>query len=106
MNYEYHNPLLRDRRSRLYAVVLYLPDYLDAMARGLREKYDPDYNIVDSHVTVVFPFESDRPVNELASAISTIADKREPFEIVLDNLADFYPRSPIIYWSLQESEPL
>ena len=106
MNYEYHNSLLQDRRSRQYAVVLYLPDYLDAMACGLREKYDPDYNIIDSHITIVFPFESDQPVDGLASIITLIANAQEPFEVTLDDLADFYPRAPIIYWSLHKNEPL
>ncbi len=106
MNHEYHNSLLQDRRARQYAVVLYLPDHLDAMARGLREKYDPDYNIVDSHITIVFPFESDCPVDELASIIASVANDQEPFEVALDDLADFYPQAPIIYWSLQKNAPL
>ena len=93
--------MMQDRRSRQYAVVLFLPEFLSSMIAGLREKYDPDYSIVDPHITLVFPFDSDLQVDEIAAAIWGVTDRQAPFEVILDDLGDFYPTAPIIFWRVR-----
>lgn len=38
---------------------------------NIREKYDPLYNYIAPHITIVFPFESDLTTNELKVSIIT-----------------------------------
>lgn len=106
MSQSYHNQYFSDRRQNKYAIVLFLPRQLDEIIAPLREKFDPIYQLVDSHMTVVFPFESTVPPDQLASIIKVETDKQTPLEIKLNALGDFYPRYPIIYLGTDESDSL
>jgi len=96
----------QNQRKRTYAIVVLLPQDLDELIYPIREKFDPDYNKVPGHVTVVFPFDSKASFNELSAVISYQLQNVEPFEIELDSIADFYPRFPIIYWQIKPCEAL
>ncbi|PWB73115.1 hypothetical protein C3F09_05550 [candidate division GN15 bacterium] len=89
--------------ANLYAVVVLLPDSLDRLIAPLRERYDPDYSIIGAHITVVFPFESDRPINELSSAIHRVTEMMHPFQVELSSIGDFYPEIPVIYWGVRKN---
>ena len=103
--YDFNNEA-KNHIRRTYAIVVSLPQHLDEIIYPIREKFDPDYNLVPGHVTVVFPFDSNSSFNELSALISSQLQYVEPFEIELDSIADFYPRSPIIYWQVKPSEEL
>ncbi len=96
----------QNQRKRTYSVVILLPQYLDRLIYPIREKFDPDYNRVPGHVTIVFPFDSRASFNELSAVISYQLQNVGPFEIELDSIADFYPHSPIIYWQVKPCEEL
>ncbi len=96
----------QNQRKRTYAIVVLLPQDLDELIYPIREKFDPDYNKVPGHVTVVFPFDSKASFNELSAVISYQLQSVQPFEIELDSIADFYPHSPIIYWQVKPCEAL
>lgn len=106
MSHTYHNQYFSDRRQNRYAVVLFLPPQIDEIIAPLREKFDPIYQLVDSHVTIVFPFESIAPPDQLASIIKTETDVQTPVEIRLNALGDFYPSYPIIYLGTGKNESL
>ncbi|MFZ5980747.1 MAG: 2'-5' RNA ligase family protein [Candidatus Zixiibacteriota bacterium] len=93
----------KDRRRRRYAVVIFLPRALDEVIRYLREKFDPDYNLVASHVTLVFPFEDERPLKEITTIIQREVAGIVPFQIELSSIDDFYPENPIIYWRVKQN---
>jgi len=102
----YRSDHLTERRHGEYAVVIYLPRDLDATIAKLREKYDPDYNLISSHITLVFPFESQMPIDELTALLKSEIDQVAPITLHLGSIGDFYPRAPVIYWSVDSNEEL
>lgn len=95
-----------ERRHHTYAVVILLPAELDDLIMPLRERYDPLYNLVPAHITLVFPFESRAPLDELAIAVKSETDRYRPIPIQLHSIGDFYPQSPVIYWAVRPNPPL
>jgi 2'-5' RNA ligase len=95
--------LEREHDPNRYAVVIFLPRPLDRVVANLREQFDPDYNIIASHVTLVFPFEADRSLEEISHVIRRETVTCEPFKIELSSIDDFYPVSPIIYWKVKKN---
>lgn len=89
-----------------YAVVIFLPTHLDELIYPLRQKFDPLYNKVPAHITIVFPFETDRSLNDLSAIIQQALPNIRPITIELESIGDFYPASPIIYWKINACEPL
>lgn len=90
----------------MFAVAIFLPPELDELIAPIRERFDPDYDICASHITIVFPFESTLPLDELAEGIREEVSGIEPFEIELDSIGDFYPHAPIIYWKASPVDQL
>jgi 2'-5' RNA ligase len=95
-----------ERRQNTYCVVAFLPSDLEELIRPLREKFDPLYNQVPSHLTLVFPFESRLPLNELAAQIKSVTDRASSVTVELESIGDFYPRCPVIYWAALRSPQL
>jgi 2'-5' RNA ligase len=89
-----------------YAIVIFLPPHLDELIYPLRQKFDPLYNKVPGHITIVFPFESSLVLNELSAIIKHELDDIRPIEIELASIGDFYPKSPTIYWKINPCEPI
>ena len=106
LNSHYRSDHYAERRHGEYAVVVYLPRDLDATIAKLREKYDPDYNLISSHITLVFPFESQMPIDELTALIKSEIDLVSPITLQLGSIGDFYPHAPVIHWSVDPSEEL
>lgn len=100
------NENLRERRHNKYAVVIFLPPMLDSIIAPFRERFDPIHNQISSHISLVFPFETNAPLDELAGRIRMEADKQPSIPIELDSIGDFYPAAPIIYWSLKKNNQL
>ena len=48
---------------------------------GLRQKYDPLYSLVQPHITLVFPFESELTVNNIKSVLEKNLASITPFYI-------------------------
>lgn len=94
------------KRPQEYAVVIFLPPTLEQIIAPLRERFDPDYNTVAAHTTLVFPFETTRSLDDLSAIIKAEVEQWQPGLIKLDSIGDFYPHSPIIYWRVINSEPL
>lgn len=95
-----------NRRMTTYGVIIYLPHNLDNIISPMRDKYDPLYNAVPSHITLVFPFETNRTIDTLTSLLKPEIENQFPITIELDSIDDFYPESPCIFWSLKKNEPL
>lgn len=56
---------------------------------SLREKYDPLFNKVRPHITLVFPFESSYETRELKSILQQHLSTYKPFEINVQGLCAF-----------------
>jgi 2'-5' RNA ligase len=89
-----------------YAVVIFLPSHLDELIYPLRQKFDPLYNKVPGHITIVFPFETTMTLNELSAVVKQELSSVRPIAIELESIGDFYPVSPTIYWKLRTCEPI
>jgi len=89
-----------------YAIVIFLPAHLDELIYPLRQKFDPLYNKVPGHITIVFPFETSLTLNELTPVIKLELQNIEPIEIELESIGDFYPAAPTIYWNIKTCQPL
>ena len=96
----------QERRRTEYAVVIFLPQRLDSIITPFRQKYDPFYSRVDSHITIIFPFESNLALEELSHMIKKITDNHKPLAVELNSIGDFYPRSPVIYWEIQKNDAI
>ncbi len=105
-NYFYQEQNIEDRRQIKYALVAYLPVELDKIIAPLRGRYDPLYDHIASHVTVVFPFETDRPLDELAGIIGNETSTELEIKMELGSIIDFYPKAPVICWEVKKSEQL
>lgn len=100
MNYNFTCYNLSGSRPNMYAIVVFLPPELDELVSSLRERFDPEYNVVDSHLTIVFPFESSLSLDKISGIIKEETTKIEPLEITLESIGDFYPNVPLIYWQV------
>jgi len=105
-NYYYQEQNIENRRQVKYALVAYLPIELDKIIAPLREKYDPLYDLIASHITIVFPFETDRPLDELAGIIGHETSTELEVELELGSIIDFYPKTPVICWGVKKCEQL
>ena len=97
---------LHDRRRTRYAVVAFLPRTLSEIVAPFREKFDPDYGLVAPHITVVFPFETKQPLEEVADQIKAETQDQQVIPVHLDSIGDFYPKAPVIYWSVRKNSQL
>ncbi|MBU0982312.1 MAG: 2'-5' RNA ligase family protein [candidate division Zixibacteria bacterium] len=106
MSYDYSGSTIDKTDPRQYAVVLYLPKHLDDAVTPLRERFDPDYNLVAAHITVVFPFATSQPLTVVSAALRAEVRQIEPIQIELESVGDFYPDVPVIYWQVKENPAL
>jgi 2'-5' RNA ligase len=67
-----------------YAVV-YFPKNDLKQIQDFRKKYDPQWEIIDPHITLVFPF-SDLPEEAIINHVENIVGTIKPFEIQLKGL--------------------
>jgi len=104
--YNYGSYDLSANRPDLYAVVVFLPRELDMIISLLREKFDPDYNLIASHITIVFPFETSRSLDMVSAIVSDEVARVGPLQLELSSIGDFYPSDPIIYWEVKENVAL
>lgn len=95
-----------ERRHNQFIVVIFLPGELDQIVSPLREKYDPTYNTIGSHLTLVFPFSTSGSLDSLVSAIKSPLEKMKPIKIELESIGDFYPEFPCIYWNVKRTDAL
>ena len=89
-----------------YAVFIFLPSHLDDLIYPLRQHFDPLYNKIPAHITIVFPFETDQSLNDLSAIIKQELQDIRPITIELESIGDFYPVEPIIYWKINTCEPI
>lgn len=94
------------RRSSRYAVVIFLPPELDSIVAPLRERFDPDYGVISSHVTIVFPFESTKSLDDVSLIVREEIDRIRSLEIELSSIGDFYPSFPVICWRVKDNVTL
>jgi len=106
MSYTYSSSEYDRNTSKRYAVVIYVPDRLERFVASLRERFDPDYDIVAAHITLVFPWESADPMTDLTAVLADEVRQLSPMTVQLESVGDFYPETPIIYWRVNPNDDL
>ncbi|MCP4685098.1 MAG: 2'-5' RNA ligase family protein [bacterium] len=92
--------------QREYAVVILVPSQLERYVAPLRERFDPDYNLVAAHISLVFPFSTLMPVEDLSSIVAEEVTDLGPLRLRMGSIGDFYPRAPVIYWEVKQCDEL
>ena len=106
MSYTYSGREIDEDSLKQYAVVIYIPERLERFVVPLRERFDPDYDVVAAHITLVFPWESALPTSDFAGVIAEEVQRLAPLTVKLDSVGDFYPETPIIYWRVAPDDGL
>jgi 2'-5' RNA ligase len=102
----YNSDELEAAPGQRYAVVILIPEHLHGIIAPVRRRFDPDYAVVHSHVTIVFPFRSEKSAEVISRAIKTATEKTPPIPIALSSIGDFYPSFPLIYWGVNRDNVL
>jgi len=89
-----------------YAVVIFVPPQLERYVAPLRERFDPDYNLVAAHISLVFPFRTEVLLEDLSTIVAEEVASLEPLRLQLGSIGDFYPRAPVIYWKVKQCDEL
>ena len=100
MQYGYRDDSLETQGVRKYAVVIFLPDYLQKLVVPIRERFDPDYTLIEPNVAIVAPFNTERTLDEISKVIGRHVRSLVAPKIELNSLGDYYPRYPLIFWKL------
>ncbi|MGL4450067.1 MAG: 2'-5' RNA ligase family protein [Sarcina sp.] len=53
---------------------------------GIRKKYDPTFNFVEPHITLVFPFESDLTKKEIEEHMNNVLKGTKKFKVELQDV--------------------
>ncbi len=106
MQRDSHTEKIQNTPKSTYAVMIFLPPHLDELIYPLRQKFDPLYNKVPGHITIVFPFETTVSLNDLSVIIKQELKDSRPISIELESIGDFYPVSSTIYWKINTCEPI
>ena len=56
------------------------------LIQNIRKEYDPLYNSISPHITVVFPFINDISDEELQSIVTNSLSSIEPFKLVMNGI--------------------
>jgi 2'-5' RNA ligase len=85
-----------------YAIVIFVPSQLESYVAPLRERFDPDYNLVAAHISLVFPFKTGAPLEDLSNIVGEEVADLEPLRLQMGSIGDFYPQAPVIYWEVKK----
>jgi len=92
--------------QREYAIVIFVPSELERYVVPLRERFDPDYNLVAAHISLVFPFVSQMSLEDISSIMAEEVADLGPLRLQMGSIGDFYPRAPVIYWEVKQCDEL
>ena len=96
----------KNENNSIYAVVILLPEHLEQIVAPMRARFDPICNLISPHITLVHPFETDKPLDAVAALVREETEGYEPIPLKLTSIGDFYPGIPKIYWNIEKEEKL
>ena len=85
----------------IYAVVHY-PNVDTRHINRLRKKYDPQFNLIEPHITLMFPVPESVGEEKLVHHLHTLLSGLEPFRITLRGLRKSWDQ--YLFLSVQEGE--
>lgn len=88
-------------------IVIFPSKDLQNYANSFRKHYDPHYNLIPPHVTLINPFQAtETEANELAGKLKEIAKKYNPINLQAYKISSFQPVTNVIYLKLKKNETL
>lgn len=105
VSYSY-SPGLESKPAKQFAVVIFLPAEIEMAIAPMREKYDPDINLIAGHLSLVLPFSTAMTLPQVSGLIRESIDTVGAFDVTLETVGDLYPTFPIISWTVQHSPKL
>jgi 2'-5' RNA ligase len=101
MQYGYRHPDFGRQALKRYAIVSFLPDYIESLVRPIREQFDPDYSIIPPNLVLVAPFETELTLDEISEIVGRETQATEVPTAELQGVGDDYPRYPLIFWKVK-----
>ena len=89
------------RRGRIVGIVLPVPERLSRLADRIRRPYDPNFQRIGPHVTVLPPREVRLSRREVVEAVARVALRTRSFSISLGAIRTFRPVMPVVFASLR-----
>ncbi|MCI0567534.1 MAG: 2'-5' RNA ligase family protein [Acidobacteria bacterium] len=89
------------RRGRIVGIVLPVPERLSRLADRIRRPYDPNFQRIGPHVTVLPPREVHLSRREVVEAVARAALRSRSFPISLGAIRTFRPVMPVVFASLR-----
>lgn len=68
------------------AIHIFPPESVSQKINQIRQRFDPLYTLIDPHITLVFPFESDLSESDLNNYIEHALKDMSPFQVVLQGI--------------------
>lgn len=88
-------------------VAIFPPKHVQDVANSYRKRYDSQYAHIAPHITVkdIFDIEENN-LPSIIQALQEVADKSDHFELVLHKVGTFHPTNNVLYFAIQDEEPL
>lgn len=90
-----------------YGIVIFPSNEVRDFANGYRKRYDPNYAMIQPHLTVKSAFEADHnSIQKIMGYLETVTSDVSPFEVVLNRFSNFHPTNNVIYLELADQKPV
>jgi 2'-5' RNA ligase len=90
-----------------YGVVIFPSKKLQDLVNSYRKRYDPHYALITPHLTLKGAFQADdERIKDIASELSNVAKKHQPFDMKVLKVSSFSPVNHVIYLKVDENETL
>lgn len=88
-------------------IVIYPSKALQDEINSLRKRYDPEYALIEPHITLKTRFDiDDNLLSQLIDELNEITKDTEPFDINIKKASTFQPVSNKIYFKIEPNQSL
>ncbi len=90
-----------------FGVVIFPSKNLQDLANSYRKRYDPHYDLISPHITLLSAFEAaEEDTKQFVEKLQQIANNRNPFTLKTSKVSSFYPVNNVIYLKVEPVEEL
>lgn len=90
-----------------FGVVVFPSKNLQDFANSYRKRYDPHYDLITPHLTLLNAFEAtEEDAREFAERLQQIADRTNPFTLKTSKISSFHPVNNVIYLKIEPVKEL
>lgn len=90
-----------------YTMAIFPGKDVQDRANSYRKRYDSQYAFIQPHIKLKWPFElTENDLPTIVDHMEKIAGETPIFTITFHKIKTFYPTNPVIYFGIQDVEPL